>query len=119
MTAGLRALDDLPGFTDLPQLTRDLAALLDATRHDDHGPELDKVRARLERVRLEPVLVRRLPLRPGDALAITLPFTTLTVDEQRAIRDHVRRELCMPALPVLVFPAGTALAVLSSDEEPT
>ena len=41
---------------------RDLAALLDATRHDDLGPEIDAVRARLEAwLHTEPGLVETSP----------------------------------------------------------
>ena len=59
--------------------------------------------------------VKRLTLRPGDALAIVLdiPFTPEIVER---VSRAVRAMGLPPEHPILVFPSGTKLAVLGSDE---
>lgn len=119
MTAGVRAPGDLGSIDDHARCRaahahlwqQAVAAINDLAALDDL-PDFDANRV------VAPAKVRALPLSPGDALVIVLPFDRLSLAEAHDIRQHVRRELCRPDLPVLVFPAGTAVSVLSP-KEPT
>jgi hypothetical protein len=60
--------------------------------------------------------VQRLEIRPGDRLVVTVG-EPLTPDAVPRVQAHVRAALRLaPDFPVLVLPAGSALAAVNAGE---